>query len=280
MKELILLTDFTANSEHAAYMAVRLCQKLNTDLLLHNSVQYIPLIPDHSYQPYVIETAEMLLKESKEKLAKTAEALRRETFETSDNHPKILCLSMEGSLGNNIKELTAFRNVSMLVMGGRSGGTINHLLMGSETSAVIRQTSKPVLIIPKKTDLTNLKKIVFATNFSKTDIAAIQYLVEMANQIDLQIEVVHVYRPGHEIDLIEAEVTFRDYLDELNQQRVCYRYLFGEHTLRRLQDFCKQTNAAVLAMTRSPHNGILTMFGHSETNEAIKQNELAVLIFP
>ena len=280
MKQLLVLTDFTANSAHAAITAARLCEKLNTDLLLYHSVAYVPIITDYTYGAYIPDTAEALSEESKTRLNKEVEILQSLPHQNPDHYPKINYESGEGNLENNIKALTAKSDISFVVMGGRSGGGLDHFLSGSETTAVIKESNRPVLIIPEKADLSHLKTVVFATDFSTSDVPAMNFLLEMSQRLGFHIEVVHVLQPGQKNNRIEAEVTFREYLEGLQQPQISYRNIYGIHAGPRLQDYCEETGAALLAMTRGHHNLISQLFGKSETKGVVTNQHTCALIFP
>jgi nucleotide-binding universal stress UspA family protein len=280
MKKLLVLTDFTTNAAHAAVAAVQLCGKLNTDLQLNHSVLYVPVISDYTYGSYVTETADTLFNDSKEQLNKEAESLKSLALETAGYHPEITFTSGEGNLSDNIKALSGQQDIQLVVMGGRSGGALDHLLTGSETAAVTRNARKPVLVIPETADLASLKKIVFATDFGTADISAVNYLLELALPLGLQLEVVHIVRPGEVVTEIQPELAFREYLNHRDNDQVSYKQLLGKQVSQRLQDHCHEAGAGILAMTHYNHDLMSRMFGHSETKKAIAHQSLAVLIFP
>jgi nucleotide-binding universal stress UspA family protein len=280
MKQLLALTDFTKNSVHAASIALKLCEKLNSGLLLYHSMQYVPVVPDYTYGSYVTETADLLFKESKEKLAEECKSLQSLSDTNLGYQPKVSSLSDEGALADHIKSISARPEISLVVMGARSGGALEHLFSGSETTAVIRNSMKPVLIIPETTHLTGFKKVVFATDFSPADIKAIKFLMELSDPLCFQIEVIHSLRPGYAVSKIEAEMAFREYLDGLAQGKISYKHIFGNHKVQPLQEYCEETGASILAMTRGQHDWISRLFEHSETQEIIAHQHLSVLIFP
>jgi nucleotide-binding universal stress UspA family protein len=280
MRKLLVLTDFTANAAHAAKAAVQFSSKLHADLLLYHSVQSLPIVPDYSGGPYVTEAANILFNDCKEQLNKEAEPLRSLPIKTDGYHPKISCINGEGTLGDNIKELSGQQGIQMVIMGGRSGGLLDHLLTGSETAKVIREAKKPVLIIPAKANLDIIEKIVFATDFSAADISAVRYLLEIAHLLGVHLEIVHVAPAGEVVTDVLPEIAFREYLNQLDNNRVSYQQLNGDHISQLLQEHCHVTGADVLAMTRGHHDFISRVFGHSETRQAIAQDKLAVLIFP
>jgi len=280
MKKLLVLTDFTSNSAHAATIAVGICNRLGTDLLLYHSIQYVPLVTDYTYGTYITGTANTLFKESREKLTQEAESLQPMALRNNVYHPIIRCESGEGNLGANVKKITKKMDIIMVVMGGRSGGALDHLLTGSETTAVIKNAMKPVLVIPEKADLNSINRVIFATDFGTADIAALKYLTEIATPLGFEIEVVHVERPHTTSTGIEREVTFREYLNELGSEKISYGSIIGKHAVPRLQDYCKETSSVILAMTHGSQGFISRLFDHSETKEVIAHQQVAVIIFP
>lgn len=280
MEKLLVLTDFTTNAAHAAAAAVQLCGKLNMDLLLYHSVQYIPIVPDYGYGSTVTETPVPLFKDSKEQLAAEAERLNLLASTTSGYKPEVRYFSGEGSIGENIRELSGQSDIRFLIMGGRSSSALDHLLNGSETTTVIRVAKKPVLIIPETARLDLVKKVCFTTNFASADIPAIHFLLGLAQVPEFQLEIVHVLLPQDMSTKIQPELTFRDYLEKLDNPAISFRQLSGDHIGSRLEAHCRETGVDLLAMTHGRHSRLSRVFGHSESEAAIARHDLAVMIFP
>ena len=280
MKKLLALTDFTPNAAHAAAAAVHLSRKLGADLILYHAVQYITPVPDYTFGSAILETEDSLLKDSTERLKGEARSLESQVAQLTGYQPRIDIICGEGNLAQDIKVLSHRQDIGLIVMGGMAGGTLDHLLTGSETVAVTGAARKPVLVIPEEASLTSLKKIVFATDFGTADISAVRYLLEMAELLNIPLEVLHVVRPGEVVTEIGPEVAFRGYLNSLDAHRVSYKMLTAADVSKRLQDYCHETDAAMLAMTHVHHHFISRAFGRSQTKEAMAAKHLAVLIFP
>ncbi|MCC8426396.1 universal stress protein [Mucilaginibacter sp. UR6-11] len=280
MKKLLVLTDFTANASHAAASARQLCTKMNTDLLLYHSVQYVPIVPEFTNGGMVAETNESLFKDSGLQLEQVAGSLQTLALPGEGYRPQIICENGEGSLAANIKELTARQDIRLVIMGGRSGGALDHLLSGSETSAVINASRKPVLIIPASADISVLKKVVFATDFQAADLVALNFLTDLGQSLDVQVEVVHVTKPESVITNIEPEILFRKQLNQLDAKAVSYKQVMGDDIGSLLQQQCQENGPALLAMTHQRHGMLSQLFGHSESKKMLKKGDVAVLIFP
>lgn len=280
MKKLLLLTDFTANAAHAAGSARQLGAQLKTDLLLYHSIQYVPIVPDLPGSNMITETNESLFKDSRLQLGQAAEALSLIPVPAERYQPQITCETGEGSLVANVRELTGNPAIRLVVMGGRSGGALDHLLGGSETTAVINASQKPVLVIPVLAELSLVKKIVFASDFQEADNRALDVLTELAQTIGIHLEVVHIIKPGSVVTDIENEIAFRKRLNQLDPTAVSYQQITGDDISHLLETHCQQNGPALLAMTHQRHGLLSALFGRSESKKMLQQADLAVLIFP
>lgn len=280
MKKLLLLTDFTENSAHAAVCACNLCVKLNTDMLLYHSVQYMPIAPDFANSSAVTETNSIIFNDCQDKLQQELTHLEEFIAEAGSARPKLSFLSGEGNLGDNVRTITGREDIEMVIMGGRAGGSIDHLLTGSETTAVINNALKPILIIPFSVELNSLKTIVMATDFNAADVEALNFLTDFAEELNAQVEVVHVVKPGGVTTDLEPELLFRRHLNTLNPERVAYRQLSGNDVSTLLGQHCHNIHADLLAVTHQRHGWLSRLLVKSESETLLEIGELAVLVFP
>jgi nucleotide-binding universal stress UspA family protein len=277
MKKLLVLTDFTANASHAAAVALHLAYKLGDSIQLYHTLPYAPLIPSDSSGPYVTETASMLFENSKEYLTQEADKLREAAVMSPGFIVDIEQKNGDGSLGYVISKLTEQPAIEMVVMGGRSGGALEHVLSGSDTAAVMRKARKAVLIIPATADYDIPHKIVFATDFGTADIPSVSFLHDLSGRLHCELDIVHMVTHSEVNKEIGAEVAFRKYLDE---QQISYSQVQTGDVHRGLQQYCIQKGADLLAMTHGRHSFIARLFGHSETGEMISDQRFSVLVFP
>lgn len=272
MKKLLVLTDMTTNAAHAAGIAVRLADKLSMDIVLYYTMPYVPLIPSDSGGPYASAMADKLFDDSRERLHEEVEWLKGHSGNVS-----IIEKSGEGSLSEVITELTEDPDIEMVVMGGRMGGALDHLFSGSDTAKVIRKAKKPVLIIPITTGWYLPQKVVFATDYSDADIAAVSFVQALSAKLGFTLNIIHVLRRGEEVFDIQAEVEFRKYL---NGYQLTCEHIFDESVHQGLQRYCRLHKADVLAMSHGHHTFFARKLGKSESRSAIADGQLAVLVFP
>ena len=277
MKKLLVLTDFSANAAHAEAAALRLAAKLKTDMILYHIVPYIPVILSNSEGPLVTETTDMVFEDSLERLKKEAGDLEALGAKMSGCQTRIECRNGDDSLGENVRELTSGGEIDMVIMGGRSGGAIGHLLTGSDTAAVINKAAKPVWVIPVAADWDLPEKVVFATDFGSADIPAVDFLLDLAKALDFQFEIIHVLRPGEVVTEIGPEVAFKKFLAH---RGLSCKQVFGKSLQPALHHYCIANKVDLIAMTHHHHSFVSKLFGTSESKAAIGQHHLAVLVFP
>lgn len=277
MKKILVLTDFTPNAAHSAAVALRLSEKMGMGIKLYHTLSFIPLIPGDGSGPYTTEAAAAFFDEAREQLTAEAERLREIAVMTTGNGAFIEEDNGEGTLGEVIGHLSEDEEIAMIIMGGRSGGTISHLLNGSDTLAVIRKASKPVLIIPIDSQWVIPKKVVFATDFGIADIHAMDFLLHLSELLGCGLEVVHIIKPGEVVTDIGPEVAFRKYLEK---RQLSYTRVFDDEVHPGLQHYCAENAVDVLAMTHGHHSFISRLFGKSKSQAAISDKHTPVLVFP
>ena len=283
MKTILVLTDFSENAKHAAKSAMALSENLHADILLYNSFVMAPATPYYVGGPLVTEGIMWFSDESKDQLQKLAEYLETCCDQLAEGqfNPKINCANGEGNLGKDVADIVKHKDIELVVMGSRSGGTMEHILMGSDTNSVINHTTRPVLVVPPKSDFKGIRKVVFATDFDDADIKALNYLEELKNALHFDIEVVHVSL-NNEDDKKDfgQEVIFALMINSLRDANITYKTISGKDVINRLNRLCHETKADVLALVHYKNSFLSRIIQASKTKEALSHQKIPLLIIP
>jgi nucleotide-binding universal stress UspA family protein len=94
-------------------------------------------------------------------------------------------------------------NTGLIVMGTHGLGGFQKLLLGSTTEQVLRRTECPVLAVPAGAGTApavehpgaQLKRILVATDFRESALAAVQWAGDLASDIRVPVVVAHVVEP-------------------------------------------------------------------------------------
>jgi nucleotide-binding universal stress UspA family protein len=221
--------------------------------------------------------------ESKDLLKKLAEDLETNCDHCSDGQfkPKITCANGEGNLGKDVVDIIKHKDIELVVMGARSGGTIEHILIGSDTNSVINHTTRPVLVIPPQSDFKGIKKIVFATDFNDVDIKALNYLKGLQKIFHCEMEVVHVSLNNEDDKKnFGQEVVFASMVNSLNDADLSYKTIRGKDVVNRLNRLCHETKADVLALVHYKDSFLSRILEPSKTKDALSHQKVPLLIIP
>lgn len=277
MKKILLLTDFSANAAHAAKSALSLAKQWHTGVILYHSTLSIPVVPNYAGGGFVTETANLFAEESREKLAE----LQHQLLAGSKPSPALETEQGEGDLGDNVKKLIRDHDIELIVMGAPEGGALDHLLTGSETRAVIKHTERPVLVIPATKQIRSLKNFVLATDYREADLCAVRYLCKWVAETGGRLDIVHIQTGSDTAPLNgQQRQVFEFFLSSLKYNNVHCHDLRGKAVLSRLNRFCEDKQADVLAMINYHHDFFSRLFGTSETFKALHHLQLPLLVFP
>jgi len=282
MKTILVLTDFSKNATHAAAEALTLSGKLHADLLLFNTYITYPTAASYAGADWVAEEFAERQTQSKlalEMLTEGLESLSNELDE-GDRIPSIYWQSEDCDLAYKVNEICRHKNIELIVMGTRADNP-GDFLYGEDTDAVIQHAKRPVLILPAKTNIKHIRKIVFATDFDDADIYALHQLIKLGSALHWQIDVVHVVRPGNEDDTEHGpKHTFFEAFAKLNYQGQAYHELSGTSVIAKLQHICNENRTGLLAMLHHQHSLFARLFKHSKTKEILINQKLPLLVFP
>jgi len=283
MKNILVLTDFSENASHAAESAVVLAGKMHANLLLFHNFQGFPVTPFYAGGALVVDEPAWITEESKNNLNQLEKRLDpiADELDEDDRRPTIRCECNEGNLAENIKFIAAKKEIELMVMGARTEDPIDHFFFGSDTQSVIQNAPCPVLVIPEKNEIKSLNKIVFATNFDRADVEAVQYLVKLGKLFDCDIEIVHVVKDEEKkAGKNEKEILFKEQVGKLKYPKLNYHRENGNDVVRRLNYLCKKNGLGLLAVVHHHNSLFVRMLRHSLTKEILVKQNLPLLVFP
>jgi len=276
-----MLTDFSENANHAVKTAAKVLNRLNADILLYNTYYDHPILPTYAGGPWVVEEFAFCKDKSVTQLNQLAIQLKHIVADISNNgfKPKIDSQCGEGSLGKNIAAIIQEYNIGLIVIGSSTDGSVDHFIFGSDTMDVIDHSSCPVLIIPPKAEMNELKKVTLATAFELADINAISYLTGLGKQLNFQVEVVHVSTAKKKDDPVK-ENAILNHINAIRRAGIDYRKIRGKDVVKRLNRLCKDSDSAMLALVHCRDGFMSGLFSRSTTTTSLNNQHIPLLVIP
>ena len=266
MKKILVPVDLSTESENALDLAVQIARKSDAQIiLLHvldetvgqsfNTVGEIDFTDSSSlHNVYVIE----LLNKTKNDLRELKE---REAY-TGVNITEHIRV---GGVYQRISESIVSEQVDLIVMGSKGSSGIEELLIGSNTEKVIRHAKCPVLTVKEKTDLSGVKKLLFASDLFTEQHDLIDKLKQFVALLDLELTIAkinthHNWLSNKEVLNQLEEFSKKHHLDGSKLQVYDDGYI--EDGIIRLAEMEK---ADIIAMGTHGRTGIAHIIAGSET---------------
>lgn len=256
MKKIILPTDFSQNAYNAIKYAVQLFKDVETTFYLL-----------HTYTPAVFR-AENLHNPSKEnledqnqtivmaQLKELQQRLRKEfntpkhTFETH---------AAFNTLTDEVEDMAKREKVDLVVMATKGVTDVVEVLLGTNTTEVMRRTNCPLIVVPSGFKYKSPKEIIFPTDYE------IDYVKKQLQQL-LGISETH----GSSIDVLHVSTGYNLTQDQLgNKQKLAQLLAQTPHTFHNLPDqrvieaintFKVDKPMALLVMIRNKHTFLERLF--------------------
>lgn len=187
-------TDFSECSLNAIEYASRLGEKFNAELTLFhvlNREDYQKLSPMDTDGKYQVEFVQ-------EKLKNLQKAVMEESLMNGLNGCKISI--REGKIVDGTLDFAEEIAADLIVMGTEGMNELRVNIIGSRASRLVVQSSRDIIIVPRKVFFKQPRKFVYASDYLEEDKLAIQKVVEMAGFFDAEIDFVHISSSQKAID--------------------------------------------------------------------------------
>ena len=286
IKKIMVPVDFTASSLNAACYAAHVAHQKNAEItIIHvyfnpvtNPVSYdhfysFPANVSETFNEIIDHAAELM----KEFMAKLQNYLQE--HELSDIHFKTKLIG--GIVEEVVPEFTESGNFDLIILGIRQKDTIENWF-GSFMTEIINKSIVPVLAIPGKATYREsmYKRIMYATNFDKSDSLAINELIKIAMPLETHISVVHIdetsSNPFINYDL--AHFAAKD-AENIEKVKMDFDLIVNKNKARGIENYIIDHQIDILSVNSHKRNIITSLFNPSLAKELLFRLEIPMLIF-
>lgn len=186
--QIVVATDFSPASIAAVSFASKMAQVFKVKVTLLHVFEYVP---PHRYRIPLGWMVEIIRRDADRKLEEAKNTLRQSGIETDTR-------MLEGAIP--VQQILSFIQACeapLLVMGTHAVAGMERFLLGSTTEELLRQIKWPVItvgphVVSGTESPTGLRKILFATDFSKTSVAVIPFMLALQKTSKADVRVLHV----------------------------------------------------------------------------------------
>ena len=264
-KRILIPTDFSDNALNAVRYALDLYTESNCEFYFLNVFRVAGyttnslLIPEPGSAPYEAAKAE-----SEEGLLKLRSFLKSNHENSKHSYHLISTLNF---LSEAIKQTIAQKDIDLVVMGNQGASGAKGIIFGSNTVNTMEKiTACPVLAIPKDVQFSDLKEIVFPTNFKATfKRNQLHYLIEIAQMNEAAVRVLHVTK---KTELTENQEANKQLLDDiLGPVDHSFHNLSTKDVNKGIVSFAESRDSDMIAFVNRKH----LFFGNMLTRPLVKE---------
>lgn len=263
MNTILVPVDFSATCKNAMDYAIALAEKLNYKLLLLHATTSNSLVFESAH-------------EADTELKKWAGAVKTA-------YPQLSCDTMysKEDLVEKINYLLEEEPIVLIVMGTKGASGLNEVLYGSTTTRVIERVKCPVIAVPAEYNYSDVKKLIFASNYHDNDIDSLKVLVQIAGVFDAAIHIIHVMDndlvPRFEEDLMEL---FQEKVQKaIDYKKITFELLEGEDLKSAVAKCIAMENADLFAISTEKRIFLGPLFNRGNTKQLAHHIQIPLLAF-
>ena len=188
----------------------------------------------------------------------------------------------EGLPEEEIVRFTKEYKPALIIMGTRGKDQKDADLIGSVTAEVIEMTKIPLITIPENTpfdDLKDVNHIGFLTNFSQRDLISFDQMVKLFEPYKIKISIIHIsIKKSDKWNEIKLEGIRSYFSKQYPKLEIDYQLIDTNDMLTSLDEYIKNDNVDVLALTTSKRNVFARMFSPSIPRKMLFHSDTPLLV--
>lgn len=255
MKTILYATDYSENSELALKYAYNMSTKMDAKLLVIHVFDYPTLLDSFSFKPEPAfpDIEGDAIKKHRSNLNAFCTRVLNSNVATSNIEIEAI---MNKSVVKGIVEKANEINAFLLVVGMKGVSALREIIMGSTAKKLIEESPCPVLAIPNDSVNTEMKTIIYASDFEDKDLGAIDKLTKIAKLYNANIKIIHVSSLAETMGNRLIEELEEKFLKYINYPKLELDILYSDDPFNALKIYFGNTNADLMAMLQRESNGI------------------------
>jgi len=269
MKNILVPTDFSACSKSAANAAYLLAQRFGAKLHLFTSLglprNWEEKTEDERRRD---EGAMSVIRKSEGLLAK---------MELQFTDVPVRTAYGVGIPWRSIDKYIREHGIDLVVMGSHGKSGKSEFFIGSNTQKVVRTVHCPVLVIKNPIDGIDFQKVVFASDFSESEMPAFKHFIDFIKHFVPEVHLVSIHTSPFDMPypvLIEAMKPFEAACTPLVCKSHVYRDLSIDEGIR---TFAREISAGLIAISNLERSPLKRMLVGSNVEMLVNHADLPVL---
>ncbi len=272
MKTILVPTDFSKNSSNAINYAAEIAKLSKAELVLMH-IYYIPVVTADA--PVVMPAWSDIEKDCLAALKKTARSIHAKYGKSL----AIKCVCRMGfAVDETIKQYTEEKKIDMVIMGMHGAGYLTEKLIGSNTSALIKKSDCPVMVINEHVKFKKIKKIILACDYEKIPGKPVfNILKKFVTLFKSEVFVLHVINENKKIAASKETIINKEIIKSLKGADVSFCFIENDNTISGINEFAAEKKADMIVIIPRVHNFLDRVFKESNTKRMVFHSSIPLL---
>lgn len=269
MKSILVPYDFSEEAEYAFKLAQELAAKAGCKLkLVHiieipttqhfNTMGEVNLEDDYIDKVYMVE----LVNKRKEQIKKLEAAHQNKPYQFSSR------LSFGNPYAGISKEISEIK-ADLVIMGSKGSSGLEEILIGSNTEKVVRHSKCPVITVKQPVKADEIKKIVYASDFSENSKRVMKYLEDLQTLLGAEIRLVKINTPNSFENTKTSLKRIKDFVKSNNLENVQIDIYNSSSEEEGIIEFADECNADMIAMATHGRTGFMHLLSGSIAEDVV-----------
>lgn len=274
MRKILCPTDFSKTAtramEYAAYLASISNGKLT---LLH--VTHLPLAETAETALVATEVIGEMKRDATDKLHSACEYLAQKFPGSWECDFEVKTAFLADAIRNYVVQ----EGYDLVVVGSTGGGnTLEEILIGSNTLAIIENLYCPVLSIPTNARPPHINKITYASDLLEADTMGLEEVLKFAENTGAQVEVVHIDKKSDKTSQEKAAAFDQKIEGMFATQNIHFHEILHDDEELGLKDYLTKTNSDLLVILKRHRNFFSNLFHSSLTEKLTYHSKIPMLV--
>ena len=288
IKRILVPIDFNHDSKNICEYALALAKNFSSEIMLFHAyygvaIESIPFSDTYTTQTRLFEILDDIEQESTKKVKKIIQNLNSNLTNQNINNVDIKYTLCNGIIESEIINICNSYKPDIIVM-GKKDSTNDNEIFGEVSETIVKKSKVPVLLVPKNADfkgLENLKNIMYATTFDKSDFRALAKLKHFTSPFKMSMHCVHFDNKDlnpwkdYNMNILERYL----HKNFKNDKVICTNINFENKITEIIENFISKNNIDLIAYTSKKKSFISRLLGSSFSNKIFGNNNLPLLVF-
>lgn len=271
MEKILVPTDFSGSSEHAAAFAADIARKTGADLVLLHVME----IPTHSSNYTFEEYQEIpegiaLMKAAKERF----EEFKQKPIFKDIN--VIEAVQFERTYENIVQQAKKHA-IDLIIMGSHGATGMKEMFVGSNTERVVRMAHCPVLTVKGSVKLDQIDEMVFASDFKQEVYSSFPGIKRLSELFNAKLHLLKVVTPNSFETTAKSDQEMQAFAKEFQLENYTINVYNDEYIEAGILDFAESVDADLISLSTHGRKGLVHLINGSLAEDVANHAERPVL---